>query len=258
MPNQLSVITKEIESLLPQFEEMLKSGYSLNEIHQKYNKYSYSGIYNCVKRNGLSDYVSTKNIGKSRSHKKRIEEYDNNHILNKETLEKLYCVDMLDLYEIAKKFNVSPSGVLYRMRKFGVKTRSRTEASKIMYDKKPELRELHRGNANMGKIGVFKKGNNYSNTWIEREFQKYCEENNIRFQRPFQITKDTHRYDFLVGDKTIVELDGLYWHNKPEQKIKDEKHEKFARQNGYNVIRFTDKQIKETKSECFKIIGRDE
>ena len=258
MPNQFSSITKQIESLLPKFEQLLKDGYSLNEIQQMYNKYSYSGIYNCIKRNGLSHYVSTKNIGKSRTRKQKLEEYDNNHNLNQEKLHQLYCVEKLDLYEISKRFGVSPSGVLYRMKKFNIKTRSRSEANKIMYEKKPELREIHRKNANTGKTGIFKKGNNYSNTWIEKEFQKYCEDNHIKFQRSFQITKDTHRYDFLVGEKTIVELDGLYWHNKPKQKIKDKLHENFAQQNGYNVIRFTDKQIKETKGECFNIIRNDE
>lgn len=258
MPNQFSAVTIEIESLLPEFKTMLEAGYSVNEIQQKYNKYSYSGIYNCIKKHNLSHYVSTKTIGKSRASKKRIEDYDNNHDLNSEKLNQLYCVEKLDLYEISKMFDVSPSCVLYRMKKFNIKTRSRSEANKIMYEKKPELREIHRKNANEGKTGVFKNGNNYSNTWIEREFQKYCEENNIKFQRPFQITNETHRYDFLVGEKTIVELDGLYWHNKPKQKIKDKSHEEFAQQNGYFVIRFTDKQIKETKGECFKIIRNDE
>jgi very-short-patch-repair endonuclease/predicted DNA-binding protein YlxM (UPF0122 family) len=258
MPNQFSVITEEIKSLLPKFEELLKKGYSLNEICQKYEKYSYSGIYNCIKRNGLANYISTKNIGKSRTSKKRNEEYNNNHKLNKHTLEKLYWEDKLDLYEIAKLFNLSPSGVYYRIRKYNIKTRNRSDASKLMYEKKPELREVHRNNANIGKTGIFKKGNNYSNTWIEREFQRYCEENELKYERSFQITKNTHRYDFLVGNKTIVELDGLYWHNKPKQKNKDKLHEEFARQNGYSVIRFTDKQIKETKGECFKIIRIDE
>jgi len=254
MPNQFSVITKEIQLLLPEFEKLLKMGYTLNEIQQIHNKYSYTGIYNCIKKNGLSNYISVKNNGKSRTHKKRLCDFDNNHKLNKETLEKLYCVDKLDLYEISKIYGVSPSGVLYRMRKFNIKTRNKSEASKIIYTKKPYLREVHRKNANIGKTGIFRKCNNYSNTWIEREFEKYCIENNIKFQRQFQITQDTHRYDFLIGKKTIVELDGLYWHNKQKQKEKDKSHEEFAKQNGYVIIRFTDKQIKETKSECFKII----
>lgn len=258
MPNQFSTITKEIESLLPEFKQLLEAGYSLNEIQQKYEKYSYSGLYNCINRHGLSHFVSVKNNNKSITSKKKIEDYDKNHSLTCEKLNQLYCVEKLDLYEISKMFDVSPSGVLYRMKKFNIKTRSRSEAIKLMYEKNPELRDVHRRNANTGKTGVFRKGNNYSNTWIEKEFQKYCEENNIRFQRPFQITKDTHRYDFLVGKKTIVELDGLYWHNKPKQKIKDKLHEEFAQQNGYVVIRFTDKQIKETKGECFKIIRNDE
>ena len=82
MSNQFSVITKEIESKLYEIESMLKDGYSVNEIQKKLVKYSYSGIYNCIQRNGLSDYVSTKKIGKSRTYKQMLDDYDKNHKLN--------------------------------------------------------------------------------------------------------------------------------------------------------------------------------
>lgn len=256
MPNQFSVITKEIETHLPEIENMLKEGYSVNEIQKKLIKYSYSGIYNCIKRNGLSVFVSTKNIGKSRTHKKRMEEFESNHILNYETLKRFYEIEKKDLYEISKIFNISPSGVLYRMKKLGIPTRSKSEASVIAYTKNPNIREIHRKNANKGLTGVFRKGNNYKNTWIERTFEDYCLENDIKYQPQFQITKDTHRYDFLIGDNVIIELDGLYWHNKPKQKNKDEINEKYAIDNGYVVMRFTDKQISETKGACFEIVKR--
>lgn len=256
MSNQFSVITKEIESKLNEIESMLKNGYSVSEIQKKLIKYSYSGIYNCIQRNGLSHYVSTKNIGKSRTYKKMLDDYDNNHKLNFETMNHLYNVEKKDLYEIAKIFGVSPSGVLYRMRKLGVKTRNKSEASEVLYMKKPELRETHRKNANEGIIGVFRKGNNYSNTWIEIAFREYCELHNIQFYPQFQITKDTHRYDFLIGKNILVELDGTYWHNKPKQKERDVLHEKYAIDNDYIVLRITDKQIRETRGECFEIIKR--
>jgi very-short-patch-repair endonuclease len=256
MPNQLSVITKEIESKLYEIESLLKDGYSVGEIQEKLVKYSYGGIYNCIQRNGLSDYVSVKNNGKSRKRKKLFDDYDNKHQLNFETLNHLYNVEKKDLYEIAKIFGFSPSGVLYRMKKLGIQTRNKSDASVLMYMKHPELRETHRKNANEGKTGVFMKGNNYSNTWIEIAFREYCGLHNIQFYSQYQITKDTHRYDFLIGKNILVELDGVYWHNKPKQKIKDELQEKYAVDNGFTLLRITDKQIKETKGECFEIIKR--
>lgn len=254
MSNQFSVITKEIKSKLNEIESMLKNGYSVSEIQKELVKYSYSGIYNCIQRNGLSNYVSTKNIGKSRTYKKMLDNYDNAHELNFETINHLYNVEKKDLYEIAKIFGVSPSGVLYRMRKLGLQTRNKSEAIALMYIKKPGVREKHRTNANLGLTGVFKSGNNYSFTWIEKSFLIYCETNNIPYKRPFQIVPDGHRYDFLVRDKIIVELDGCYWHNKPKQKEKDLLFEEQAKAGGYDIIRFTDKEISKTKGKCFEII----
>lgn len=253
MANQNSNITKEILNLLPQIKSLLVDGYSVNEITNYFIKYSYSAIYNCIQKNGLSSYVSTKNIGKSRASKKRYEDYDKNHKLTKEILQKLYHEEKKDLYEIAELYNMSPSGVLWRMNKLGIKTRNISEANYLIYEKKPELKEVHRINANLGKIGVFAKGN-YTNTWIEMAFKDFCEKNSINYTRSFQITKTTHRYDFLIENKIIVELDGVYWHNNPKQKEKDRLQEEFARQKGYFVLRFTDEEIKKSKGECFEIV----
>jgi len=255
MPNQYSLKTKEIEKNLPLIEKMLVDGFSVNEIVKKLERYSYSGIYNCIRKNGLSKYVSVSNIGKTRSHKIRMEKFEETHILTKTLLQKLYHEDKLTLKEIANLYGVSPSGVLWRMKKLGVNSRNTSEANYLLYEKCPELKEVHRKNANQGKTGVFAKGN-YSNTWIEKAFQEFCDINHIPYIRSFQITKNTHRYDFLIGKNIIVELDGLYWHDKPKQKEKDKIQEEYANKNGYSVIRFTDKQIKESKGECFEFVRK--
>jgi very-short-patch-repair endonuclease/predicted DNA-binding protein YlxM (UPF0122 family) len=255
MPNQYTKLTKELNRKVEEIKKLLEDDYSVSEICKILN-YNYSAVYNCICRNNLKHLVGVEKIGKSRTSKKRYEEYNINHPLNEKVLYDLYVVKEKDLYEISKMYNVSPSGVLFRMKSLGIKTRNKKEASKIMYNKKPELREVHRKNANLGITGVFKKGNNYSNTKIEQQFEKYCIDNCIPYVRPFQITKETHRYDFLIYEGTIVELDGLYWHNKEKQKIKDKQHEEFAVKNGYQVIRFTDKEIKETKGECFDRIRK--
>jgi very-short-patch-repair endonuclease len=250
MPNQHSKLTNEVKTKLPEIKKLLEENYSVNEIC-KILGYKYAVVYNSICKNGLKHLVSVSSIGKSRTSRKRIEENEKNNPLSKKVLYDLYVIQKKDLYEIAEFFNISPSGVLFRMRKYKIETRKKEEAMKLMYEKKPELREVHRKNANLGITGVFRKGNNYSNTMIEQQFEKYCIENNIPYERSFQITPDTHRYDFLIYNKTIVELDGLYWHKKEKQKIKDKLHEKFAFENGYDVIRFTDKEIKKTKGECF-------
>lgn len=255
MPNQLTKLKNEIDGKKDIIKKLLEDNYSVAEICRILN-YKYASVYNCIRRNNMKHLVSVNNIGKSRTSRKRYDDYNENHVLNREMLHKLYVTDKKDLHEIAKMFGFSPSGVLFRMNSLGIKTRSKREASKIMYEKKPELRDVHRKNANMGLTGIFKKGNNYSNTKIEQAFEKFCIDNVIPYKRPFQITPDTHRYDFLIYDKTIVELDGLYWHNKEKQKIKDRLHEEYAIKNGFEIVRFTDKEIKETKGLCFERIKR--
>jgi very-short-patch-repair endonuclease len=257
MPNQNIKLTNEVKSKLSEIEKLLKEEYSVSEIC-KIMGYKYAVVYNCICRNGLKHLVSVSNIGKSRTSKKRHEDEEKNNPLSKDVLFNLYVTQKKDLYEISKMYNVSPAGILYRMRKFEIKTRTKKEATKLLYEKKPELREIHRKNANMGLTGVFKHGNNYSNTKIEQQFEKYCISNKIPYKRSFQISKETHRYDFLIYENLIVELDGLYWHNTEKQKIKDKIHEKNAIKNGYKIVRFTDKEIKETKGECFGRIKKYE
>jgi len=257
MPNQNTKLTNEVKKKLPEIKKLLIEKYSVAEIC-KILGYKYAVIYNCICKNNLKDLVNVSNIGKSRTSKKRHEDKEKNNPLSREVLYDLYVQQKKDLYEIAKMYNVSASGVLFRMRKNGIQTRNKKEAIKLSYEKNPELREKHRKNANMGITGIFRKGNNYSNTKIEQQFEKYCINNNIPYKRPFQITKETHRYDFLIYDNVIVELDGLYWHNTEKQKVKDTLHENFATKNGYIVIRFTDEEIKETKGECFARIKKYE
>lgn len=255
MSNQYTKIKNQLDNVVSDIECCLIDGLSVNQISMLFG-YGYSAIYNCIVRNGLKKYVSVKNIGKGTRYDEYNLQYNNNHKLTKEVLFKLYWEDLKDMYEIADTFNMSPSGVLYRLRKYNIPTRKRSEASKLLYKKNPELREVHRKNANNGVTGIFKKGNNYSNTGIERLFESYCISENMVYNRQFQIYPGGHRYDFLVNPNILVELDGVYWHDTDKQRIKDIEQENDARLNGYYIFRFTDTTIKETKGECFNDIKR--
>lgn len=53
-----------------------------------------------------------------------------------------------------------------------------------------------------------------------------------------------YRVDFaFLEDKLVVEADGAAWHSKPAQKLRDAKREKFIRERGWRVLRFTGAQI---------------
>lgn len=61
-----------------------------------------------------------------------------------------------------------------------------------------------------------------------------------------------HNYDFKIeGTNLLVEIDGEYWHNTPEQQEKDRIFELEANQNGLTLLRFSDTIMRQTKNKCF-------
>lgn len=251
MPNQKSRITKELDTKIDQIHILLKDGYSVSEISKKLG-YGYSGVYNAIQRHGLGGYVSVKNVSRSaRSY------LNNQSKFTKEQLIEEYVNKKNNLYEIAAAYSMSPSNVLLYMRKYGIETRNKSEATQLIYDKRgDELREKHRQNAYAGITGVHMKGRTRKDSWIEKEFEQYCIDNGIRYEKQFQIKSKGHRYDFLIENSVIVELDGNYWHSTCKQKSLDRLHEELAKSDGYDIIRFTDIQIKQTKGKCFDELER--
>lgn len=71
----------------------------------------------------------------------------------------------------------------------------------------------------------------------------------FKFRTQFPILiKKYKKYvivDFLIEDKLVVEVDGIY-HIKSKARIKkDEIKDKALRSKGYSILRFTDKEIYE-------------
>lgn len=53
-----------------------------------------------------------------------------------------------------------------------------------------------------------------------------------------QATIDRLVCDFLVPDcRLVIEVDGDYWHNLPEQKERDRRRDWFLRRHGFSVLR---------------------
>lgn len=252
MANQFTKLNKEIDNRIDEIKNLLDNGFSASEISKKL-QYGYSSIYNAIKRNGLSYMISVEKNGKSRAKQeyiKSIQKFDY------KTLYKEYVINGLNLYEIAAKYDMSASNVLIYTKKFGIKRRTKSEANRLLYEKRPELREVHRQNAYDRKTGIYNKNFNRRESKIEKMFEEYCTTNNIEYKKQFQINGKGHRYDFLIGTNTLVEVDGHYWHNTEKQKILDKHHEAVALLNGYDIIRFLDKDIKKTKGVCFEAVKR--
>jgi very-short-patch-repair endonuclease len=80
-------------------------------------------------------------------------------------------------------------------------------------------------------------------TDIELILGDYFYINNIKYIRQHRILpkehNDSHCYDFYIpAMKLLVEADGDYWHSSEEQKKKDVRHNKTAKDNGYKIIRY--------------------
>ena len=229
--------------------EFAKCQMSLRQFCEE-NNVSYMKMYNHIKSNRPDINLSRKNNGKG-SRSKADQERRCSGLPSKEQFMKWYHQDKMTYEEMGNVVGRSASAICHHFKKIGITGRTRAERNELWMTE--EHKEHWRKLANEGKTGVFAQSwGNHKDTWIEKSFVLWCEENMIQYTHQFQITNDSHRYDFLLdGTDILIEVDGVYFHKRPKQEAKDRKHERFAEKNGYRVIRFTDTEIKETKSTCF-------
>ena len=168
--------------------------------------------------------------------------------LSKDELIDLYYNQQLSLSIIAKQYNyLNVATVKADMVVHGVERRNYQQAGAVLFERQPELRQLHRENfyKNLELYGT-------KSTWIENAFADWADANNIIVCPQFQITPITHRYDFRIdGTNILVELDGTFWHSTQKAKNRDHMHDTYAATEGYAVYRFSESAIKKSKSLIF-------
>ena len=253
MVNQNTKLSKEVDSKIEKIYALLVSDNSVAEI-AKILGYGYGSIYNAIIRNGLSHFIGVHRNGKSKTSRTY---QKNQQKFTEDILYKKYHTEKKNMYEIAEEYKITPSAVLYNMRKFNIKSRTKEEAMRLMYDNNPEIRNILRKLAYDGKIGIYRKNAFLQPSKIEQLFEKYCVDNKISYVKQYQINSVGHRYDFKIYDNTLIEIDGDYWHNTDKQKILDERHNELAIESGYVIIRFAGSHIKKTKGKCFDNIRND-
>jgi len=84
-------------------------------------------------------------------------------------------------------------------------------------------------------------------TSIEKAIREELEKREIDFIPQAQI--GAYFADFKIGN-VIIECDGEYWHNLPENKTRDKAKNRLYRKLGYKVFRFTDKEINKDAAAC--------
>jgi len=91
----------------------------------------------------------------------------------------------------------------------------------------------------------------------EIRVKEFLEKNNIFFISQYYVKDISESYlaDFyLPSVNTIIEVDGIYWHNMPGRKDKDIIRTKQMKHVGYKVLRFTDIEINKDFDKVCKTI----
>jgi len=81
------------------------------------------------------------------------------------------------------------------------------------------------------------------NTKIELKLREQIEKNNIKFVHQYELDKFTCDF-YLPKYNLLIEADGNYWHNYPHGTKTDEKKNKCAIRNGYNILHIWENEIK--------------
>lgn len=146
------------------------------------------------------------------------------------------------------------------LKKFGVKS---SNASLMVKEKKkltwmanygvdnpfksPVVREKYKQSM-LNKYGtVFP----YENTSIEIALQEALKKENIHFEAHKSIYGQP---DIFIEPKLCVFADGDYWHNYPHGKDRDKQVNDTLEKNGYKVLRFWERDIKNNLGNCIKKI----
>jgi very-short-patch-repair endonuclease len=70
-----------------------------------------------------------------------------------------------------------------------------------------------------------------------------------------QFTIDWYIVDFAFPDeKLVVECDGVYWHGRPSQQIKDRRKDKYLKSKGWKMIRLGEIEINASPETCAAIV----
>ena len=184
--------------------------------------------------------------------RKRLSKAKNKRDKFKEEIIQLYSVEKKSCYEISNILNneLCPAAVITVINENGIPLNNQS----VYWTDDRRLHFSHL--CKSGKIGVLSQTHhNKRKTAPEKEFAEWCDSNQIEYIFQFQIKKLSHRYDFFIPKRNLlVEIDGVFWHSNEKRQALDRKFEDEAESFGFSIIRFTDKNIRLTKKQCFEAI----
>lgn len=92
--------------------------------------------------------------------------------------------------------------------------------------------------------GLYKLYREKRSTSIERKLYRELRRLNISFA-PQKKVDGKYKVDaFVPKHNLVIEADGVYWHSLPRVVKKDKEKNEYFLANGYNLLRLTEKEIK--------------
>lgn len=111
----------------------------------------------------------------------------------------------------------------------------------------------HRDAQSIRMIDLLQSGKLYKSkdTKPELMFEELLQQLYIPYEKQFLIqygvigvNRFRHCYDFrITGTNVLVEIDGDYWHSRPEVILRDKQCVSVANENGFTVIRFLQSEL---------------
>ncbi len=143
---------------------------------------------------------------------------------------RLYTEDNLSTYKIAAKFGWSYQSVQKFISRRGLSPQTGSQAWKE----------------------AVQRGIQAGGSSLENELSKLLDDYNIHYETQFQL--EEFRYDFRIRDTNIlIEIQGSYWHTKPQRRQRDLFKQELARKNGFKLLVIWDYQLRDSEVVICKI-----
>ena len=89
-----------------------------------------------------------------------------------------------------------------------------------------------------------------SNTKIEIIIQDLLKEKGIEFEIQYPLI-NKYIGDIFIKPNIVIEVDGTYWHSRPDSIVRDQKKDKELFEAGYKVIRLPEEKIINNLNKCW-------
>lgn len=148
---------------------------------------------------------------------------------------------------IAEAYDVKTSYICVLFKRYGIKARDKREQAKLLWSNEYKAKQKPILQERFTKVYLNRRK---TGTKPERDFKEWCDKHNIRVIEQYRKVGNKHPYDFFLRDyNLLVEIDGTYWHSKPEQIVKDKQQVADAIAKRYNIVRIDTTELKRHKND---------